>query len=419
MVTDCLAQINKFIKCWEEDGKASGRYLLDCLSSELNEPTLTEKIAVNRKEKPTPPNTLKEPYKLWPEKLRFQIPSNARFQDVWQQPFGPLKAEDDPRLPPARYTKGDPAALASDLFFSAEDLDWGKSIMQPEPGFYTCGQGMGKTTFIWMGRHQRRYWGGKPSLSTYMLLSGIANKEKLWDELETAVGKSLLANFVEDPYWLLDAPHKTQERVSVFLISWAGTFSILSKTFKEAGIPKEDQTLIADMFYHARSAVPYQSSELPELISNIQNCMSKGAALRLAPGESFELFWWIELKNVSSVQGWLKLMDEEGLAGLGILKIFSDDQADLSAFHGLKNLKQKQIKWSEDNLRELLEKRLDGCQWNTDPRRWERYMVTANGKSVTKEEFVNKAKDSPRLLIDLGNEILFPIGKVLDGKVSQ
>ena len=207
------AQINKFIKCWDEEGKASGRYLLDRLSSDLNKPDLIGKIAIHRKGKPTPPNTLKEPYKLWPDNLRFRIPGSAPYKDVWQQPFGPLKAEDDPRLPPARFTKGDPAAFASNMFFSAKNLDWGKSILKPEPAFYTCGPGMGKTTFIWMGRHQRRYWGEKPSLSIYMHLSGIANKEKLWGEVETAVGKSLLANFVEDPYWLLDAPHKTQERV--------------------------------------------------------------------------------------------------------------------------------------------------------------------------------------------------------------
>ena len=138
--------------------------------------------------------------------------------------------------------------------------------------------------------------------------------------------------------------------------------------------------------------------------------MSKGAASRLASGESFELYWWIELKNVSSIQDWLKVIEEGSLAGLGILKIFADDPADLATLHGIKNLSNQQIKWTEANLKELLKKRLEGCQWNADPGKWDRHMA-ANNKLVTKDNLIQRAQGSPRHLIRLGNEILFLLGQ--------
>ncbi len=360
---------------------------------------------LGRKKNPAPPNDLSEDYRIWPTRLRFQTLDNNEFAGGWQQPFGPLSAEDDPRLPLSQYNYGDLSAVASDMFYPALDQPWGRDIFLSVPGFYRFGMGKGKTAFIWMGRHQRRYWGEKPALSVYLSLTGGANKELFWRELENAMGVALISNLVEDPYWLLNASLKAKERIITFLIFWAGSFPCLIDTLLDAGFPADDETILTDTILVAMSVKPYERHEFSFLVRDIVVAMAKGAENRMVLGESFSLFWWVELKSVPSVHDWVKTIGEEGLPGLGILKIFSDEFTDRSILSQIGIPKQVEIQWTHDAMRKLLNKRLAGCQWEGNDILWER--MHTNGKVISKEELLEKAGDVPRELIRLGNEILF------------
>lgn len=391
---------------WHDDGKSSGRYLLTRVSEYLDDADFSQILTDWQSENPIPPNSLKAPYRIWAEKLHFRPTPNSVYQDTWSQPFGPLKAEDDPRLPATTIEKGDRAAYGSNMFYSKHSL-WVSAVSQHVPGFYFADPGMGKSAFLWMGRHERRYWGDKPSFSIYTMLTGAADKEILWEQLEHAIGFSLVMNLVEDPYWLIDADQKTQERVSAFLIAWAGTLPLLLSILDQAGLPEEDHVLVADMLFPGKNASPYQRDEVAILLSRIIDSMARGAARRLAFGESFELYLWLEFRCTRSVDDWLALIADEGLAALGVLKIFSDRDTSLSSFPGFRDLTRNNIWWTEEELADLLEHRLKNCGWSADPRKWNRWMKRDSGTVIEEQTLVKEANQSPRELIRLGNGILF------------
>ena len=407
---------------WLDQGKATGRYLLDLLVDAIyqnseqatdkeDEKKIASQIIAWQKNDPAPPNKLAEDYRIWPARLRFQTPNNEKFSGGWQQPFGPLNTEDDPRLPLSQYSKGDPSAGASDMFYPALDQPWGQDIFLPVSGFYRFGAGKGKTAFIWMGRHQRRYWGEKPAFSVYLSLTGNANKEIFWRELENAMGDALISNLVEDPYWLLSAPRKAKERIITFLISWAGSFSKLIKWLLDAGFPPDDETMLTDTILVAMSAKSisaelYKRHDFSFLLRDVLAVMARGAENRMVLGETFSVFWWIELKSVPSVHNWIKIIGEEGLPGLGIVKIFSDEFTNRSVLSRIGISKQVEIQWTQDAMCKLLAKRLKGCQWEAMPMLWDDYMHK-NDKLISKEQLLEEAGDSPRELIRLGNQILF------------
>ena len=116
-------RINSFKTTWYDEGKAAGRYLL----RQIQNDQLQDKIKAWEYHQPSPPVLVSPAYKIWPQKIRFQ--TNRSFDiDSHIHPFGPLKAEDDPRLP---LFDGQGKSLAMGMFYSGHPL-WNKSISESE-----------------------------------------------------------------------------------------------------------------------------------------------------------------------------------------------------------------------------------------------------------------------------------------------
>ncbi len=159
-----------------------------------------------------------------------------------------------------------------------------------------------------------------------------------------------------------------------------------------------------DILTGAEFSSPHRRSEFSILVQSVINAMKQGAGSRINVGESFDLYWWIELKHVPSVDDWVELIGREGLPGLGHVKIFADKDWRSERTSAMNFIKQYEVKWTDDVLREMLQKRLESCQWEGQGR-WNRRMIK-NGHPVSKDELIRKAEGSPRNLIRLGNEIL-------------
>ncbi|MEW6030841.1 MAG: hypothetical protein ACOYZ8_18825 [Chloroflexota bacterium] len=390
-------QVEKlFREQWYEWGRAAGRYLLRHLINQ----DLQSKLKEWDTQQPLPPNRLGQPLWPWPNRIRFQIPPAFETQlpdpSELSYPFGPIAAQDDPRLPlPSpgfRQEKG--GKWVGGMFWGKHPI-WAESIAQPQSAIYLSDRGMGTTTFIWMGRHERRFWGIKPSLSLYFDLAGIASADKIWGGLEAGLVDSLLVSLTEDPYWLLDAPSAVQERIGSFLISCYGDTTRLLKSMEEWGLPAHEQMLVADMLIGVETFRPYQEKDLHRVLADVLDCMADAVRDRL-DDERFDCYLWIEIKDSPSLQDWLALFESLGLGPMGVLKIFSTGPE--AKQPEKTKLPMFRIDWKKDNLYMLLEHRIRQS-WNETT--WGRFLP-----GVKPMDLVEKAA-SPRDLIRLGNEALF------------
>lgn len=395
---------------YDKVGGATGRYLL----RQIDAPDLQRKLNDDwERNNPSPPNRITPPYGLWSQKMRF-VASGGKAKDLpeprdWRHPFGPIKAEDDPRLPRGESKTDDRPVKA--LFWENKPT-WDK-VSSAEPACFYMSPGMGMSALILMGRHERRFWGTKPSLSLYIPLHGKPEKEIFNNSFEKAFGESVLLSAVEDPFWLLDAPEGIQEKVGAFLLLWAGNdLNRLLRTLASTGLPENEQLLVADMLYKASQAQPYRSSSLKDLIHIVVTQMGRTAFIRTLDVEPFKMYIWTELKDDIHVHEWLDLFAAEGLAGIGVLKIFihkiiiEGDKKNQQKVTE-ENLSAKKIgvdvliinEWTEKELTDLLEYRM-GKVWSKEGK-------TNLLEGIMTRDLVEEAKGSPQRLIQLGNEKLF------------
>lgn len=377
-------------KTWFDDGKAAGHYLLEGLTK--TQPELRKTLFEWEANDPAPPNIILPPFGLWgndpvyetpPEVLKLFGETNPR----WKHPFGPRKAEDDPRLP-LKAGKNDLRPV-SGLFWDEHPL-W-TAVLSLEPCFVTAPPGSGASAMLRMGRHIRRFWGRKPALSLGLSLSGKAEMSTLWHSAERALSEALRRDLVEDPYWLLSANAFTQEWVISFFEHVYGSIWRLSGRLQEAGLPEEETDLIVSTLHAAAGRKAYQGAgQFPELLSMLRQRLGEAARYRLRD-DRFEVFVWAEVKDADFTSAWLDLLAESGLLQLGVAKIFSPAKALPSHVRGA--LTDCELAWTEEQLTAMLHHRFKQTKQDA-------LLQEISGDI---QKLVQDAWRSPARLIELGN----------------
>lgn len=380
------AVVNLLYEEWYKSGGAGGRYLLRSLVNS----NIREKLEQWEVKNFIAPNILKQNCYPWLNTSDVKYPKkNKMLRMPERNPFGPLKAEDDQRLPMPEIKREHSTEKEMGLFWDEHPL-WTTSIVNPETALYLAGPGMGTTAFIWMGRRERRYAGLKPSFSIYIPLSGAASIDKMWSELEVGLADSLLISLSEDPYWFLGANPSAQEYIGRFLLDHHNDLARLLLRLEELGLPLHEQMILADILIGVKSAPTYKRENYYRVLENIVTLMREAAFCRLSENRGFDCYFWIEIKDTSTL-GWLDLIKKMGLSSMGILKIFSkENKRNLN-----KEYKQfsKLVNWSNSELNELLSYRINNtCKEEG----WQRYLLD-------RDQLVAKAKGMPKELINQGN----------------
>jgi len=386
---------------WFTNG-ASGRYLSGKLAEVKSENSkfmiaLKIKLMEWENEEEYPPNLLGRNASLWTAEPLYSLTPHAeqylkRYFNryiKWRTPFGPVKAEFDPRLS-RRLIQSDMRQPLG--FFWEEHPIWDK-VISAQPLCIAAERGMGSTTLILMGRHVRRFWGSKPSLSIFLQLHGNAEEAVFWSLVEQALFDQLIRDLVEDPFWLLNAPTSAQQMIASFLIRQAGDFSALLLKIDEAGLSNKEKEVVGLALFDADNGVVYQSHlQFSELIKSITRAMLNAARPRVQD-DQFYAFVWIEFKDAAAVDGWLELIERAGLNSIAVLKLFVP--APLYSMKVRRSLSVETLHWEREQLKYMITKRIK----QTKDLRVEDFPL---------DELLDKAAGSPARLIEAGNQYGFP-----------
>lgn len=390
-------------KSWFDDGKAAGHYLLESLTK--TQPELRKALLKWEENDPAPPNRILPPFGLWGNDPVYETPSEVlklfgETNPRWKHPFGPRKAEDDPRLP-LKAGKSD-LRPAGGLFWDEHPL-WA-AVLSLEPCFVTAQPGSGTSAMLRMGRHIRRFWGRKPALSLGLSLSGKAEMSTLWHNAERALSEALRRDLVEDPYWLLSANTFTQEWVISFFEHVYGSIWRLSSRLQEAGLPEEETDLIVNALHAAAGRKAYQGAgQFPELLSMLRQRLGEAARYRLRD-DRFEVFVWAEVKDADFTSDWLNLLTESGLLQLGVAKIFSPAKTLPTHLRGA--LTSCELAWTEEQLTSMLHHRFKQT----------RQSALLDEMSRDIPQLVQEARRSPARLIELGNRKIQQLTRIEKSK---
>ena len=330
----------------ESDGtkpSAAGRYLLYSVIENYDVPEELRKdvrqwLQSWIKDNPAPPRSLGGPCLLWPESPPALSPEHRKMLEYLgtqlqkahsHTPFGPLKAEEDPRLPPLLLAKnGDEVG---GFFWDKHPL-WNE-VLSSRSAVFVAPPGSGRTAFIWVGRHYRRFWGKKPALSLYLMLNVDFSEERLFDEFYNALFAALLCTLAEDPFWFLRAPESAREAITAFLLDRAGGARNLLRRLAVCGLDgtdpaDQDARLLWEallQYSPPASGIIMDRKECLSLLEQISRLLAE--ATRFRRGEPFAVFIWGDIKGQAEQQAWLRaLWDWEELRQRAILKLFIDSE---------------------------------------------------------------------------------------------
>lgn len=374
---------------WFEQGKAAGHYLLEQIAREQKD--LRKALLEWEEADPSRPNQIRPPFGLWgnapvyetpPEVLQLLGESHPR----WKHPFGPRKAEDDPRLP--LLTGKDDLRPIGGLFWEEHPL-WA-SILSLEPCFVTASPGSGVSAMLRMGQHIRRFWGRKPALSLGLSLSGKPEMPTLWHHTERALSASVRRDLVEDPYWLLGAESFVQEWVASFFEHVYSNIWRLTSRLQEAGLPEEETDLIIALLHATERKAYHGPMQFPDLIGILRERLGEAARYRLRD-DRFEVFLWVEIKDAEFTPAWLDLLRESGLLQLGIAKVFSPAKILPTSLHG--TLAKYELTWTEEQLTAMLRHRCKQTGQNA--------LLDEIRENIP--QLIKSAHRSPARLIEWGN----------------
>jgi hypothetical protein len=389
--------LEKLKNKWFANG-ASGRYLSGKLADVKNDDNrfiaaLKIKLIEWKNNEEYPPNLLGTNAMLWASEPLYTLTHPAEmylkryfFKSIlWRTPFGPVKAEFDPRLPRQIITDDKRPVKG---FFWEEHPIWEK-VIGAQSLCVTAGHGMGSSALILMGRHVRRFWGGKPSLSIFLQLHGSAEESIFWSMLEQALFEQLIRDLVEDPFWLLNAPISSQQMIASFLVKQGGDFPALLLKIEEAGLLEKEREVVGLALFDVSDTPVYQSHlQLAELIKVITRAMLDAAHLRMTD-DQFNLLLWIEFKSSDGMDGWIELIERSGLNSLAILKLFAP--APLYSMKVRRSFPVENLSWEREQLKEMLVKRIK----QTGVLRVEDFPL---------DELLDKADGSPARLIETANQ---------------
>ncbi len=377
---------------------ASGRYLSGKLASVNGDDNrlitaLRTKLIEWKNNEEYPPNLLGSSAMLWASEPLYTLTSVAKiylkryfFTSIpWRTPFGPVKAEFDPRLP--RQIIADDSRPVKGFFWDEHPI-WEK-VIAPQSLCVAAEHGMGSTALILMGRHVRRFWGSKPSLSIFLQLHGNAEEPVFWSMLEHALFDQLIRDLVEDPFWLLNAQTSSQQMIASFLVKQGGDFPALLLKIEEAGLQEKEKEVVGLALFDVSDTTAYQSHlQFAQLIQVITRAMLDAARPRMKD-DQFNLFLWVEFKNSDGIDGWIELIERSGLNSLAVLKLFAP--APLYSIKVRRSFPVENLNWEREHLKDMFKKRIK----QTDKLPMEDFRL---------DELLDKAGGSPARLIETGNQ---------------
>lgn len=317
------------------------------------------------------------PCALWQKFPEISPPHRAKLQELRlpsdptsvvsdeQTPFGPLKAEQDPRLPALSGTSSEPHTF----FWNGYDkghplLSWVDWIDNSHSCYFIAPHGIGRTAFIQMARHNRRLSGSDPALSLYLLLPQPVDKESLFQSMARALAESLSCALAEDPFWFLAAGSETQQQIAAFLLWWAKGHQILERRLKwrlrgidgESPVEhdKAENELLFECLRHFAPATGILTYEDLVQVVDPARAAFERASRAILGEKSLPVFIWldVQIEDQESLRALIQLLNTEtSLHHIGYLKVFLlQPVPDLS--------ETVKMEWSKDALREMVRYRL-------------------------------------------------------------
>ncbi len=387
--------INLLEETWYRNGGATGRYLLDQLATKEGFLWMKEVIK-NWENNPQKPQEYRKKGMLWP--------NTSELSKKWNlsTPFGPTKGEYDGRLLSQRAEND---STVAGLFWEEHSV-W-KNIVSVKDGWFSAPPGFGTSTFIWMGRYERDFWGSRPSFSIYLKLCGTCSECIFWNKFEEALAESLLRVLSIDPFWLINANTETQDQVSAFLLSWADDdLALLLRRLSDWGIDdkeRDGQFLYDFLAHHALRAHAYNRKYLFSILDGVRENLMLAASNRIGNKNEFKVFVWIELvlpkiRN-DLLNDWVKVVcAQEELWQDTVLKVFDPVDNRSIKFNNNNDIGKHKITWNADEIKACVIHRINQS-YNASE------FLTENKLDLKSEWKKMLDVQSPAELIELGNEL--------------
>jgi hypothetical protein len=141
-------------------------------------------------------------------------------------PFGPEKAEQDPRLP--------------DLFYCLAPV-W-EEMIAARPSLLVAPPGSGRTALIWMARYESGLAGSELErvFPVWVPLYSCSGSQDLAGQVQRAVATALCAMLARDPYALLGLDGTEQQALAALLFQALGGLLPVRQQLRRAGLRPDD-----------------------------------------------------------------------------------------------------------------------------------------------------------------------------------
>ena len=395
--------VERVCKQWFREGGAAGQYLLRALAEE--EATDVEELNTlleEWEEKYNLPRALCARGRLWPD-----IPAGISIGgwSVWSNPFGPLRAEEDPRLSTLPRKDENP----NSLFWTGHEI-WKENLLRDDSHRWFRGKsGSGISALIWITRDDLTPWNAlTPGFTVYLPLKGQPSVEKFQQILETQLAYSLLHSLFQDPFWLITADEESQLMVSSFLYRWADDdLDVFLTRLKVWGFTDEtisDQFLLNTLLRHITRKTKLPSVSAYTLFPYLRADMT--AASRSFDDRPFSMLSLVELTqpatNPEITEGWVEiLMSQEDLWQSTVVKVFETisgcEKKNRQSERSKNRLRDasKEMTWSVADIIAMLKHRRKQCR--------------VDGAEISDDlltRIAHSAKGLPRKAIEIGNACL-------------
>ena len=296
-------------------------------------------------------------------------------------PFGPEKAEQDPRLP--------------DLFYRLSPV-W-EEATAPQPSIFVAPPASGRSALVWMIRYEGGLTGSSLEgvFPVFAPLFSCASAEELGQVLRTAMAGALCHSLARDPYGLLGLAEAEQRGLAELLLSSTGGLTPLLRQLQAAGLEPDDpdgQLLQEALTVIARSRETW-TGEMNWEIPRFHPYGTKHTFLLVDVACTDK-----EVANLvleSLFERWLPYLAPRHV----VPKVFVTAEPDDCPITPV------QITWDEDALQGLLNHRLQraGLMLPTDRPAMEGWVEEMDDPG---RALVQGAKGSPARLIRLGNKLI-------------
>ncbi len=385
-------------------GNASGRLLWEEVSTSWNiSDIFSENIA---------PYKLKGNCRLWPQEPK-PVPLSPKIEEilsalpgentaVWMNPFGPEKGELDPRLPTRPQNDKTPAERPYKLFFESAP-GWSEAI-SPFHTLFFAPPGSGRSSIIWMGRHQFRPWGEESTISVYLPLNGRAEKDVLLSRFHRGVFHSLLSALAEDPSWFLDMPEEVREDIAIFLLDSKKDLAHLLYALEQCIQPTEDRkssidkSLLRSVFARYALQIPHAKIPTSWQILHEAHAYIRPPSRRDSTSLP-KIRVWIDIQQPGDAQKWLHLLLNWGeLWDKAVVNafLFTKREKDIYPLDGFQQ--DVSMDWKPSQMIELLDYRIQQTVMED--------MMPDDIFNALKELIWQRQIITPRQLVRKGNDLL-------------